>query len=460
MTEVPVRPVQRALDAIGLSLTVCGETLTGLLAPSWMLGPFGVFFAAGVIVLVIRHAVWFRPHLGTRIHRAATSQPAIRDAVPVALATRMGILVIGFVAATQVGYTLQPGEPRLARHELLNTPARFDAGWYMGIARRGYEWREDLRGRQQPIAFFPAYPVSVRVAGDLVTVPAKLFRWPGFLENGNTRVLWGGVLATVTFVLLAVPRMVRLIHHETGDLAVSRWVVVFAMTWPFALFFSAVYSEGLFLLALAGTLLSWREERWRHAAAWGLLAGLTRSNGWTLSLALLADCACTAGRRTTARLLVACAPLLGAAAFSIYIWNLTGHPLEWMRAQEGWGREVNFASFVLRRWDAINNLGLVEYVRRDPSDLAAAIAAMAMVGAGGWFAKRRRWLYAVLLPAYLLPALAVDLPAVGRMTSVLFPGFLVLTHMVSRRWWLPAAAAFALIQSGLAVLHYTWRPPY
>lgn len=57
MTEVPVRPVQRALDAIGLSLTVCGGTLTGLLAPSWMLGPFGVFFAAGVIVLVIRHAV-------------------------------------------------------------------------------------------------------------------------------------------------------------------------------------------------------------------------------------------------------------------------------------------------------------------------------------------------------------------------------------------------------------------
>ena len=47
----------------------------------------------------------------------------------------------------------------------------------------------------------------MRVAGDLVTLPARLLRDPTLFGNGNTRVVWGGALVAVLAVTLALVRM-------------------------------------------------------------------------------------------------------------------------------------------------------------------------------------------------------------------------------------------------------------
>ena len=44
----------------------------------------------------------------------------------------------------------------------------------------------------------------MRVAGDLLTLPAKAARNPEFLGGGNARVLWGGVLVSVVCFGLAL----------------------------------------------------------------------------------------------------------------------------------------------------------------------------------------------------------------------------------------------------------------
>jgi hypothetical protein len=74
---------------------------------------------------------------------------------------------------------------------------------------------------------------------------------------------------------------------------------------------------------------------------------------------------------------------------------------------------------------------------------------------------QRRWLLGMLVLAYLAPAIAIDLPAAGRMTAVLFPMFIALASALRNCYlfW-TVTVSFALLQLFLAARFYTWRTPY
>ena len=57
--------------------------------------------------------------------------------------------------------------------------------------------------------------------------------------------------------------------------------------YPFAVFFSAPYTEALFVLGAIAAFYHCRRAEWLQAATWGFLVGLTRPNGCFLTLALL-----------------------------------------------------------------------------------------------------------------------------------------------------------------------------
>lgn len=381
--------IRTLLDAVSLLLFVCGESLSFFLVPHLNIGGFGLLFILGLILMAVRHVIWPRPHLPQLLWRwlATPAGPERAYALTITIATRLAVLAAGLAAVMAFGYQLLPGQPRLARNELLNLPARYDANWYMGIARRGYEWRPELRARQQPVNFFPAYPIATRAAGDLVTVPAKVFNAPGFLENGNTRVLWGGMLVTLLCILAAACRIVGLAWLETGDRQRARWTLAFVMLWPFALFFSSAYTEAMLIMAVAGTVLAWRQRRFGHAACWGMLCGLVRPNGWTVSVALLADLVLRNKEpRSFSRAAAALSPLAGTALYSFYLFTLTGNPLEWVRSQEAWGLTFQPASFFRNPFTNGPDLAMFACV---------ALAAWAC----GWFLRQREWLYAGLIAA-------------------------------------------------------------
>src|SRR5262249_23139612 len=128
--------------------------------------------------------------------------------------------------------------------------------------------------------------------------------------------------------------------------------VALLAAYPFAVFFSAAYTESLFLLGAIAAIYHFRRNELVAAAIWGLLVGLTRPNGCFLSIVL----ACLFVRdlqtpqlsnspipkfpnsQISKLLLSASAPGIGMLLYSAYVKHLTGAWFGWARLHETWGR--------------------------------------------------------------------------------------------------------------------------
>jgi hypothetical protein len=149
---------------------------------------------------------------------------------------------------------------------------RGDAGWYLRIATEGYDpagiGGVGASGRP---AFFPVYPALLAGLG-------------GFADLG------AGVLAGCAISLLSLLGALYILHRlvtlELGP-RIARATVLLVAFSPTAYFFSAPYTESLFLLESVGALYCARRGRWMAAGVLGALASGTRNLGVLLVVPLL-----------------------------------------------------------------------------------------------------------------------------------------------------------------------------
>ena len=428
--------------------------------------------AVALVVVALRHWWWPRPTLFTRAWlalRSAWATSERRVVLPIVISTRGSVLLAGFFAIVLVGYRTDIDVPwRVYTNEILNLPARWDTGWYLGVAIEGYRWNPALSAQQQNIAFFPLYPM--------------LMRYGSLLLGRET--MWTGILISWIAFFAALVYLYRFARERMGDDSAAAGLALLAC-YPFAVFFSTAYPESLFLLAMVAACYHFeRDEMWQ-AAVWGLAAGLTRPNGCLLSvaLALIAVRPTVHGRRSTVdgprssddgrrstgdrarpatRLAVAAAPAIGMLIYSTYVYFLTGNPLQWVVQNPAWG-EVNRSldPLVTLRAQTIGEAGLYSFAATRAVD-ALQLTAVVFVLATVWPVFRRFGLpYAALIAINVVPPLMMGgLSSMGRVTSVLFPTFLWLGGAIPtnhRPAWL---AIFAMLQALCAAMFFTWRPLY
>ena len=454
----------RLLDASGVALILMGVSVlvTGGFREWTPLGRISMTSSArpiviGAIVLLVRHVMYRSPTLPHRIYagvRAWWSTPDARAVAPVVLATRIGVLIVGFLGITMIGYAPNTPPWRVYPNDLHNLPARWDAGWYLGVALEGYRWDPEEANQQQNIAFFPAYPMLMRY-GAL------------FLAR---QTVWVGVLISLVAFFFAARYLYRLARATLDDEAALA-SVAFLAAYPFAFFFSAPYTEALFLLASVAAFYHFERDELVKAALWGLLAGLTRPNGCLLSipLAVLALRPMFAGRGSSIdprvlarRIATAAMPGIGMLIFSAFIYSLTGNPLQWAAQNAAWGRVYRGLDHVVQdRVRYVNQYGFYDYATSRSLDLLQALAVLFVIGSI-WPVYRRFGLhYALLLVVNLVtPLMMGGLLSMGRVTSVLFPTFLWLGAAVPaqhRSGWI---LAFAMVQALCAIMFFTWRPLY
>jgi hypothetical protein len=147
---------------------------------------------------------------------------------------------------------------------LLAAPfARWDSVWYLTIAKSGYD-HETAR-----TAFFPLYPLSVHAVGFVI---------------GSD--LLAGVLVSLVSFGMALVLLYRLVALEL-DAELARLAVMLIAFCPMAYFFSAVYSESLFLALSLGCIWQARNGRWAWAGLLGGLGAAERATGVALVIPLV-----------------------------------------------------------------------------------------------------------------------------------------------------------------------------
>jgi hypothetical protein len=299
--------------------------------------------------------------------------------------------------------------------------------------------------------------------------------------------LVAGALVSTALLLVALVLLHRLVALD-HDRVVARNAVLVTALFPMSFFFSAVYSEALFLALSVGAVYAARRERWAWAGALGALAAATRSAGVLLLVPLAILYLWDTGRPLRAprralradALWLALVPL-GLVAYCAFL-DLGGHdPLAPFRVQEVWFR--SFAGPFAGAWD-----GVVAAAQGARQLLSGAREPVFFSEAGGdplLVARHNVELFAWLvlgaiavagalrrLPAaygaYLLAALALPLSypvgpqplmSLPRFLAVLFPLAIWLALWMAGRVWRErlVVAAFA---AGLAVytgIFATWH---
>jgi hypothetical protein len=156
--------------------------------------------------------------------------------------------------------------------QLLSPAYQWDAGWFVGLAQHGYGF-----STLNATAYFPLYPLLVRVVGEPIGAL-------GFA--GTYAYQLGGVLVALAAFLVALYLLHRLTELELGQKAADN-AVVFLALFPTSFFFSAIYAESLFLALAIGCVYAARTGSWWWAGALGGLAVATRSQGIVLLLPLV-----------------------------------------------------------------------------------------------------------------------------------------------------------------------------
>jgi hypothetical protein len=399
-----------------------------LLAPSGGHGPgraAGV--AAGAFVLA-------------KLVVAARFNRTVRDVAVTFLMTRLPLIAIAELAAMVIGQ--RPGTHYAAsENPLLAVWGRWDAEHYLTIAHNGYSGYEP--------AFFPLYPLLIRIAG---------------VATGS--YLTAGLIISNTASFFAMLYLYKLVEHQYNRHVAQR-AVFYVSIFPTAIFFSAVYSESLFLCLTVASFYYVRERRWVTAGVFGFFAALTRSEGVLLAAPLFIEWVVAAkegGREffrywfdDVVKPLIGMALVpLGLAAYMAYLWVLNGDPLRFSHVQTHWGR--HFAP----PWESVSytvhkmlHATTTQTVANESLELAFTALMLIVLALG---LRRLRLSYVVYMAlSVIIPMCTSSLMSMPRFALVLFPMFALFGLWGARPTFSNAYVAFSLPLLGLfTVLFADW----
>lgn len=352
-------------------------------------------------------------------------------------------LVSGWVGINVVAHGAFWAQQPHASPWFIDIASRWDAGWYIPIAKGGY-------GSPVDTAFFPLYPLCVASVHAVLSlsynVSAYAISLAAFLGS-----------LSVVYALAA---------KRYGPQAAARAVLLVALV-PGALFSTALYPESLMLLTAALFLLALEDRRWWLAGAVGVAAGLSCDTGVFLAVPAL-WCAfplIRGGWRNASRALPAIvSPVIGLGSYLVYCWRRFGNPVEPMAVEHAHFK--NALTFPLEA-EVKEALALLLH---HPLPITAPrgssifvygandVMALCVLGACAWMLWRREWVGAALF-SLLSCLVAVSAAQTGdiaqsvpRIVAVLVPAWIFLASKFRDDHWSALIAGCVLLFSISQVL--------
>jgi hypothetical protein len=357
-------------------------------------------------------------------------------------------------------------------HWIVEPLRNWDGLWYRLIALEGYAGST----QSARAAFWPLFPWTMR-GGSLLT--------------GWTVETVGYLIANLAF-LGALLVLYRLITLDYGDSAPARRALWALALFPTAFFFSAVYTESLFLLLSAGALYLWRRDRPWVAGVVSVGAALCRSGGVFLILPfliLLWDRNRRDWRGYWPDVIPALFPALGPAIFAWVLDRDQGNWNAFIDVQEQWNRysaapwetlrcavqtchtlggepdgiswawwqeliaNPTWATLTSQQWRAdVANSDVLELV------VTLLFLILAVIGLKVLPLYQAVWVLPGLLIPLLQPSEVHALMSMPRFVLVLFPLFIVLGMLLRPRWlripWYAVSIALLVLLTAQFALWY------
>lgn len=202
---------------------------------------------------------------------------------------------------------------------------KWDCKWYLTIINDGY----DHVVRTSPRvwkglanwAFFPLYPLLVSFMSKITFIDPVI----------------AGILLNQVFVFVAAIFLYKLLRLNFNDLN-SRFGVILLVFSPFSVYFSSLYTEGLFLVLSITGFYFLRTSRGFTACILGGLLSATRPVGIMFAVPVFVNY--IRHRRPLKKMLIALAIVCtGLICYMVFLQFRAGDFLAFQHIQKGWGRK-------------------------------------------------------------------------------------------------------------------------
>jgi Mannosyltransferase (PIG-V) len=356
----------------------------------------------------------------------------VREVLLDFVATRTAIIVIAELAAVIIGQRAGTHVEE-SSHQLLAVWGHWDAVHYLDVATQGYQGTD--------AAFFPLYPMLIRIVGRLV---------------GN-HLIAGLMISNASF-FVGLLFLYRLLEREF-DRPVARRAIFYVSIFPSAVFFSAVYTEALFFMLTVAAFYYMRSHRWLIAGAIGFFAAMSRVEGVLLVVPFLIEWYTQYKPRFAEGLrpLLAGALIpLGLVVYMVYLWVLRADPLYFSTVQSHWNRHFAMPWVsIINAFEKIAHATQGQTVANQAFEVTFT-ALMIAVLIVGWRRLRPSYI-AYMGLSILVPMSTSSLMSMPRFALVLFPMFAILGRWGERPWVNNLILAFSLPLLGLfTVLFADW----
>jgi len=294
---------------------------------------------------------------------------------------------------TWMGDEWSPESPK----GFVNLHARWDSEFYIDIAQNGYSCASQTLCNS---VFFPFYPFLIKIFSFL---PSIDFYLAGFLISNLSLFL--AVIAFYNLLLLKYSPQI------------AKKGIWFLLIFPTSFFFTAIYTESLFLLLSILCFYFTFKGKWKTAGLMGLLASFTRITGFLLFFPMIWEFF-RKKKRLSFEISWLGLSLLGPIAFFSYHWQKFGDFFLFFKVEKLWGRSL----FTLN-WDHFQLLADPAKVNLFLDSLILVFVLIGIIFV--W--KRIRKSYALYMGLTLAAPLATGtLMSINRYVLVLFP-FYILT---------------------------------
>lgn len=242
----------------------------------------------------------------------------IKKALLVGVLSRL-IILITAISSWQINPFLE--RPPKSTFPIFGLLSRWDSSYFLDIARYGY-----IKNRPDWWAFRPLYPTMLRMTG----TPFLL------VTDWKTAYIIAGVLFNTAMFLIALVLLYKL-TETLFDSETAFYSCALLSILPGSVFFTAVYSESMFIAVVLGAFWFFQTDRMEFCLLLSLIAGFTRSEGFLLMVPLIYSSLISNKKRIKA--FIYSIPI-GATlpGFLFYSWHLTGDFFLPIKMEQAWDK--------------------------------------------------------------------------------------------------------------------------